>query len=124
LSLPSRARFELHCDVTDSPNRLEINWDGGNNFHLENLISASCTDDPNINSGHPRAPFNTYVGHGTGKLNGVDGATADWTFTDAGEPGSNDTAAISIKDVNNVVVLTVLTQKLDKGNQQAHIDNK
>lgn len=116
--------FELHCDVADKPNTLEINWDGGNNFHLENLVSASCTDDPNIDSGHPRAPFDTYVGHGTGKLNGVLGATADWTFIDAGEPGSNDTAAITIKDQNNVVVLTVLTNFLNKGNHQAHRDNK
>jgi len=114
--------FELHCDVHDVPNRLEINWPG-NMFHLDTLISAFCFTDPSINSGHPTAPFNTYVGHGTGKLNGVPGATADWTFTDAGEPGVNDMATIVIKDASNAIVLTV-SGKLDNGNQQAHPDNK
>jgi hypothetical protein len=115
--------FEIHCDVNDVPNTLEINWDKGNNFHLETLTSAFCFTDPKINSGHPAAPFNTYIGTGTGLLNGVAGATASWTFTDAGEPGSNDSATIVIKDASNAVVLTV-SGNLDKGNQQAHTDNK
>jgi hypothetical protein len=109
--------FEIHCDVADVPNRLEINWDGGNNFHLETLTSAFCFTDPKINSGHPNAPFNTYIGARSGKLNGVAGADAAWTFTDAGEPGKNDMATITI------TVLTV-SGFLDKGNQQAHTDNK
>jgi hypothetical protein len=115
--------FEIHCDVTHVPNRLEINWDGGNNFHLETMTGAVCLDDPKIDSGHPRAPFDTYIGTGIGKLNGVFGATVNLTFTDAGEPGTDDTATIVIKDVNNQVVLTV-SGNLDKGNQQAHVDNK
>ena len=114
--------FELHCDVADVPNTLEINWDNGNNFHLETLTTAFCFDDPKIDSGHPRAPFDTYVGTGTGKLNGVAGATAAWTFTDAGEPGTSDTATIVIK-VGNTTVLTV-SGFITKGNQQAHTDNK
>jgi hypothetical protein len=92
-------------------------------FHLETLISAFCFTDPSIDAGHPTATFNTYVGHGTGKLDGVPGATADWTFTDAGEPGVNDMATIVIKDASNAIVLTV-SGKLTQGNQQAHIDNK
>ncbi|MCU1337788.1 MAG: hypothetical protein JWO19_3369 [Bryobacterales bacterium] len=115
--------FELHCDVADLPNRLEINWDGGNNFHLENLVTAFCFLDPNINAGHPTDTFNTYVGSGTGTLNGFAGASATWTFTDAGEPGTNDVATITIKDQGGATVLTV-SGKLDKGNQQAHLDNK
>ncbi|HYL34752.1 MAG TPA: hypothetical protein VEV17_02435 [Bryobacteraceae bacterium] len=115
--------FELHCDVADVPNRLEINWAGGNNFHLETLVSAFCFTDPNIDSGHPKAPFNTYIGTGTGDLNNVPGATANWTFTDAGEPGTNDHATITIKDNLGKVVLTV-SNFLDSGNQQAHTDNK
>ncbi|HWY46196.1 MAG TPA: hypothetical protein VNX70_02360 [Bryobacteraceae bacterium] len=115
--------FELHCDVADVPNNLEINWGPGNRFHLETLVSASCYTDPNINAGHPAAPFNTYVGFGTGDYNGAPGASAIWTFTDAGEPGSNDMATIKIKDVNGNTVLTV-SGNLDSGNQQAHNDNK
>jgi hypothetical protein len=105
--------FELHCDTPDVPNRLEINW-AGHRFHLETLISAFCSEDPTINAGHPTNIFNTYVGFGSGLLDGGPGATARWTFTDAGEPGTNDTATIVIKDSLGKVVLTV-SGKLDIG---------
>lgn len=111
--------FELNCDKTQTPNNLEINWGNGNKFHLDTLTSASCTDDPSIVPNPPPAGFDTYKGVGTGKYNGVAGATATWTFTDAGEPGTKDTASIEIKDVGNVVVLKV-SGKLNKGNHQAH----
>lgn len=114
--------FELHCDTEDAPNNLEINW-SGHRFHLETLVSAYCYKDPTINAGHPTNIFNTYVGFGTGLLDGGHGATARWTFTDAGEPGKNDMATIIVKDSLGKVVLTV-SGKLDSGNQQAHIDNK
>ena len=114
--------FELHCDTSDVPNNLEINWNG-HQFHLEALVTAFCFKDPAIDAAHPTKIFNTYVGFGTGKLDGVAGATAAWTFTDAGEPGKNDTATIVIKDSLGTVVLTV-SGNLDSGNQQAHLDNK
>ena len=51
----------------------------------------------------------------------MSGATATWTFTDAGEPGVNDTVLLTIKDKNNKVVLAILVPtKLTKGNHQAH----
>jgi len=111
--------FELHCDVNNDPNNLEINWGRGNKFHLEKLISATCSDDPAINPKHPAAGFDTYVGVGTGRYNGQAGATAQWTFTDAGEPGKNDWASIVIKDSNGNVVLSVQGY-LNNGNHQAH----
>ncbi|HET6457847.1 MAG TPA: SBBP repeat-containing protein, partial [Nitrosopumilaceae archaeon] len=111
--------FELHCDVNQSPNTLEVNWDKGNKFHLNSLTTASCTDDPTIIPNPPSAGFDTYKGTGTGSYNGVSGATAEWTFTDAGEPGKNDFAKLVIKDKNNVVVLSV-SGYLNSGNQQAH----
>jgi len=114
--------FELHCDTSDVPNRLEINW-LGHQFHLETLVTAFCFKDPAIDAAHPTNIFNTYVGSGTGRLDGAAGATAAWTFTDAGEPGKNDTATIVIKDSLGTVVLTV-SGNLDSGNQQAHLDNK
>jgi hypothetical protein len=113
--------FELHCDTADVPNSLEINW-AGHRFHLETLVTAFCFQDPTINAAHPTNIFNTYVGFGTGLLDGAPGATANWTFTDAGEPGSKDTATIVIKDSLGKVVLTV-SGKLVFGNQQAHLDN-
>jgi len=110
--------FELHCTVTDEPNNLQVNW-GGNRFHLESLTMATCSDDPAIGPEPPAAAFDTYKGEGTGRYNGVSGATAKWTFTDAGEPGSNDMMTIDIFDSSNALVLTA-TGTLDRGNHQAH----
>jgi len=111
--------FELNCDSTKTPNNIQINWGKGNKFHLTSLTSASCSDNPAISPDPPGADFDTYVGKGTGNYNGVPGATAEWTFTDAGEPGTSDTAAIVVKNASNVVVLTV-SGTLTNGNHQAH----
>ncbi len=110
--------FTLHCNAADLPNSLEVNWQG-NRFHLESLGSASCTDDPSIEPQPPTADFDTYVGTGTGRYNGVSGATAEWLLTDAGQPGRKDIAGIRIFDFNNVLVLEVL-DNLRVGNHQAH----
>lgn len=114
--------FELHCDTSDLPNNLEVNW-AGNSFHLDTLTQVACYDDPAISPNPPSAPFDTYYGQGIGSYNGVPGAFAMWIFTDAGEPGTSDTATIKIWDVHGTQVLNV-TNNLDKGNQQAHKDNK
>lgn len=111
--------FELHCDSLDLPNNLQVNWGKGNKFHLESLTTAHCSNDPTLDEEQPVAGFDTYKGSGTGRYNGVSGATAEWTFTDDGEPGTNDQATLQIKDVNNVVVLTV-SGLIDHGNHQAH----
>ncbi|GEM_PF-1597043 len=110
--------FELHCDYTDLPNNLEVNWKG-NRFHMETLTSATCTDDPTIAPDPPPAGFDTYHGTGAGRYNGASGATAEWTFTDAGEPGKYDHAEITIKDADGNVVLYV-SGYLHFGNHQAH----
>ncbi|MHB9111758.1 MAG: hypothetical protein ACYC4D_03905 [Thermoleophilia bacterium] len=124
-SLPSFEKvshgMELHCDATLAPNNLQVNWGKGNKFHLESLVSASCSDDPAIDPGSPTASFDTHQGSGTGRYNGVSGATAEWTFTDAGEPGKNDTAKIVIRDASGNVVLA--KTGLLTGNHQAHPDN-
>jgi hypothetical protein len=111
--------FELKCDANKTPNNLEVNWGKGNKFHLETLNSAFCKDDPAIVPNPPVAGFDTYIGSGTGRYNGVSGATAQWVFTDAGEPGMNDLARLLIKDVDGNVVL-VVAGNLNSGNQQAH----
>jgi len=117
--------FELHCDKNKNPNNLEINIHNvtDSQFHLETLTSAFCYDDPNISPNPPNAPFDTYVGTGTGKYNGVSGATAEWTFTDAGEPGVNDRIKrLKITDASGNVVLFVPEpgHTLTYGNHQAH----
>ncbi len=118
--------FELHCDINKLPNRLEVNWPGTgkgknseNNFHLEQLNTVVCSDDPLLHAEKPNDSWDTYTATGTGKLNGVLGATASWVFTDNGEPGKNDTMTITIKDKNGNIVLTV-SGNLHDGNQQAH----
>ena len=111
--------FELHCDATLVPNKLQINWDKKNKFHLESLTTAVCSDDPAIDPKKPKASFDTYEGTGMGRYNGVSGATAHWIFTDAGEPGKMDMAKIMIKDAGGATVLTV-SGNLKSGNQQAH----
>jgi len=110
----------LNCDATQNPQRLEVNW-AGNRFHLEQLTTAFCSNskDPSIDAGQPSAAFNTYTGSGGGRLNGVSGATIDFVFTDAGEPGTEDFASYTIKDADDNLLLTALGN-LDKGNQQVH----
>jgi len=110
--------MELNCDATQNPQNLEVNWKGYR-FHLDQLTSANCSDDPMIDPAPPAAGFNTFTGSGTGSLNNVSGATIDFVFTDAGEPGTSDIAAYTIRDSNGNVVLTAFGT-LDKGNQQAH----
>lgn len=114
----------LHCDLLLS-NNLEINW-GGNSFHMtEHLTTVECSDDPLIIQAPPAAPLDTMVGVGTGRYNGMDGYTIEFTLVDHGEPGTgNDEAALLVYETANPanVVLDVPLQTLSGGNLQAHYD--
>jgi hypothetical protein len=111
--------FQLHCDASVGPNRLQVNWGKGNKFHLEALTSASCSDDPELEPGSSGANFDTHEGNGTGRYKGVSGAMAQWIFKDAGEPGKRDYAEILITDIDGNVVLAVCDE-LKGGNHRAH----
>lgn len=118
--------FQLHCDLRE-PNSLQVNWRGGNRFHMTGLTAAVCTDSPAIDQSPPAAPFDTFRGAGVGRLNNVPGATVEFVFVDAGEPGSRDTAAIRIFDADGDLVLDVTGDPnvpgyLNRGNHQAHQD--
>jgi len=113
--------FELNCDASKTPNNLEVNWGKGNRFHLDALTFAVCSDDPSIVPNPPMAGFDTIKGTGTGNYNGVSGATVRFVFTDAGEPGKNDIAVMTIMDASSNIVLQV-KGNLNNGNQQAHED--
>jgi hypothetical protein len=137
--------FELHCatqtkkggGIEDVNNRLEINWNQSQ-FHLDHLTSVECFDTALVQAPPKSAPIDTLVGVGLGRFSGsfngksydkVD-AKIEFTLTDAGEPGKNDTSdyRITVLDGNKdgvandpVVVLdTKGAIKLTFGNHQAH----
>ena len=107
--------FELHCDPSQGPNNLEVNWGGkkdGHRFHLEELESATCIDDQTPNepppSPHPGPTLDVYTGQGTGRYNGECGASAQWIMEDNGEPGKNDTIIkLVIFDAGGNLVLNI-----------------
>ena len=117
--------FQLYCNAATRPQHLQVNWSGGNSFHLTDIATASCSEDPNIDQENPDAPIDTYRGTGAGRLNFGGGhkeeGFADWKFVDGGEPGGGaDQIRITIWDADGNVVLSTSTRVLDKGNHQAH----
>lgn len=117
----------LHCDIILS-NNLEINWRGGNKWHLEkeSLSSVTCIDDPAFQEEPPRAPFNTFIAEAVGRLNGVDGSIIRFKFIDDGEPGRTDEAHFRIwapgDDPDTDTPVLEVGGQLDGGNLQAHFD--
>ncbi len=118
--------FTIHCDIVLS-NNLEINWPS-NKWHLSKPITAAtCIDDPAVSPLPPAAPFDTFIGEGEGKLNGVEGSIVRFTFVDAGEPGKNvDSATIHIwapgDDPDTDTPVLEVSGTLNGGNIQAHYD--
>jgi len=123
--------FILHCDPTVLPNNLEVNWKDPSTgvehrFHLTTLDSAHCEMNPALGSPNPpKANFNTWVGNGTGRLDGVDGALLFAIFTDQSQPagtqagGPGDWSTIVIFAPDGTLMLNV-TDSLFGGAQQAH----
>jgi hypothetical protein len=126
--------FTLHCKEGEGPNRLEINFSGGNHFHLTELTDVNCLDNPALDPGQPAVRFDTLVASGVGTYN-QEPAEIRLAFTDAGEPGGtvgaypHDVAAFSITLVgeNKPVITCGKTQTdppsgppLRQGNHQAH----
>jgi hypothetical protein len=101
--------MELHCDASIQPNYLQVTWGAGNVFMMRNMTAGGCTG----------APFNTHSGGGTGTIDGQDGATVEWTFIDAGEPGiRNDNGQLVIKNAAGETVLE-LSGRISNGNHIA-----
>jgi hypothetical protein len=119
--------FEVDCDLHQPSNNLEINWSdasGTHHFHMLSFLSAVCT--LNGNPAPPKAPVNTIVASGTGRVDDVDGFTVQFTLIDNGEPGTNDKAGFLIFETANPsnVVLAIPVLTVTTGNIQAHIDQK
>ena len=97
--------FNLNCDVTHNPQRLQINWDDSR-FHLESLASANCSNDPNINAGQPYAGFNTYTGSGTGTLTAWMARRSTSFSRMRASLAQKGTAAYTIRDADGNLVLS------------------
>lgn len=114
--------LDLHCDVALEPNTLQVNWndaDGHNSFHLEEMLVATCSNDPTIDPEEPAAPFDTHTGEGLGLFNGEPGH-ATWIFQDAGEPGSGtDRVELHVEQFLTGKHITVFGF-ITRGNHQAH----
>jgi hypothetical protein len=99
---------------------LKVMWEG-NRFDLTEYSTPLTCIDTAFDEGQPRAGFDTIVGQGTGVLNGEEGASARFRFTDAGEPGRDDRATITITDADGNVVFELVDERiLVGGNHQAH----
>lgn len=98
----------LHCDITLA-NNLQINWNGGQKWHINKTVDAAfCLDDPDFTPEPPAAPADTFIGYDLGKLNNSGDAVACFIFTDHGEGGHDpdgiddglDQALIRIWDID------------------------
>jgi hypothetical protein len=114
--------YELHCQLENNPpstpNNLEVNFSGGDNFHLTQLTQSVCS--LNGSPTPPTAPFNTMNGEGTGTFNGR-AAAISFILVDNGEPGANhDTAKFVITTAGGSQVLNCGPRLLEGGDNQAH----
>lgn len=111
-----RHTFDLQCDQTLGPNRLEVAT-GSGTFSMQLVTRVVCHDDASAGALGSRSGFDTHSGEGTGVLNGLP-ARAEWRFVDNGEPGHADAGHIIIKDAAGGVVVTA-SGSLIGGNYQA-----
>src|SRR5947209_5114220 len=82
-------------DTIPLPDNLEIHW-SGNRFQLNYLMFARCTGKPAISRNLRYTAFASLEGCGKGSYNGQPGANIHFKFTCGGEPGTGDTAEITI----------------------------
>lgn len=124
--------FEVECDMDPAHENLELNWDVGNHFHMDQITSAVCTLQ-GIPPNPPPAPVNRIDATGTGSYNGMPGYTVVFTLWDQGEPGTNDEAGFVVCQTvpadptscasSPSIVLSVPLQLVSTGNIQAHVDS-
>jgi hypothetical protein len=93
---------------------------GNHHFTLTSLSSVSCSLDPKAGSpAPPKADFNTLTGQGNGTCDGLP-AHVSFTFTDSGEPGTSDTASITISSSSSGGCSLSVSGPIANGDQQAH----
>ena len=118
--------LQIHCHPKDPSVNFEINWGGGDNFHLTDVTTVSCFDSPGLTPQPPKAPVDTMVATGYGTYNGAAGYTIEFLLGDSGEPDNKrtDVMRILIYATGNPsdVKLNVPLQNISAGNIQAHYD--
>jgi len=102
--------FTLFNTIEKKSNNIQVNWGKGNKFHLDALKEISYVS---LNNGV------IAKGKGIGDFNGMEGASIEFTFSDFGNPGTEDFTKIVIKDKNNNEVLNV-ENNLNHGNDKYH----
>lgn len=113
--------FTLRCNRQEmAGNNLEVNWGKGNKFHAESIDFLTCLDYEDRDEGKPVAGFDTVIGKVTGRYNGTSGYTAEFEFSDEGEPGTSDLGRIVIKTPDGTTTILDVADRVTKGNQQAH----
>jgi len=118
--------LQIHCHPKDPSVNFEINWGGGENFHLTDLTTVSCFDSPGLTPEPPKAPVDTMIATGFGTYNGATGYTIEFLLGDSGEPDNKRTDIMRIliyktSDPTDVK-LNVPLQNITAGNIQAHYD--
>jgi len=113
--------FIIRCDASFAQFQYNDHLNGGN-FHLENVETVLCTDEAGYGPHPPAADFDTLTMTGTGRWNGVSGATVIVTLTDTGQPANADVLDIKVWATADQGVAPVSERvgNLTVGNHQAH----
>lgn len=120
-----KVQWEFRNSVCNSDRFPDLKVEfGGQRFILTSystrLICFTLDPSKPSTEGNPRAGFDSIRAQGTGTLNGVAGAGITFRFTDAGEPGRNDTAVFTITRPDGSVAIGYTGGAIDGGNHQAH----
>jgi hypothetical protein len=92
---------------------------GWGRFHLTNVTSAQCLNDPSVANSRRGADFDTHKGTGRGLLADGSAATIEWTLVDAGDIARRDRATFTVRDSRGRVVFTA-SDTLPRGKLRAH----
>ena len=118
--------LQIHCHPKDPSVNFEINWGGGENFHLTDVTTVSCFDSPLEMPQPPKAPVDTIVATGYGTYNGNTGYTIEFVLVDSGEPDNKRTDQMRILIYTTGdpgdIKLNLPLQFITAGNIQAHYD--
>jgi hypothetical protein len=92
---------------------------GWGRFHLTEVTSDGCLNDPSVNPVLGGARFDTLRGSGRGRLADGSMGTAEWTLVDGGLLGQRDRVTVKVRDAGGRVLFET-TDTLSVGHLTAH----